>query len=131
MDWTELLEAATEARKRAYCPYSNFPVGAAVRTRGGSILIGCNIENRTFGLTVCAERVAVHSAVALGHREVVAVAVVTDTHPPSAPCGQCREVLTEFARPDLPLLLANLQGDQVEYRLADLLPHPFELPAKG
>ena len=129
MDWKTLLEAATGARDRAYCPYSNFPVGAAIQTADGSVFVGCNIENRTFGLTVCAERVAVHSAVAHGHENVVAVAVVTDTQPPSAPCGQCREVLTEFGRPDLPLLLANVQGDQVEHTLADLLPHPFELPA--
>lgn len=126
MDWTELLEAATKVRARAYCPYSGFPVGAAILTEDGAIFEGCNIEHRTYGLTVCAERVATFSAVARGHRALKAVAVVTDTSPPSAPCGQCREVLSEFGTPDLPVLLANLQGEQVEYALRELLPHPFE-----
>ena len=126
MDWTDLLRAAREARELAYCPYSNFQVGAAIRTADGSLFPGCNVENRTFGLTVCAERVAVVSAVARGQRKVEAVAVVTDTTPPSPPCGQCLEVLTEFGNPELPILLANTSGDQVEYRLKDFLPHPFE-----
>lgn len=127
MDWTQLVEAAIETRERAYCPYSRFHVGAAISTMDGSIFSGCNIENRTFGLTVCAERVAVLSAVAQGHRELAAVVAVTDTVPPSPPCGQCLEVLTEFGHPELPVLLANVQGDRIEYLLRDLLPHPFEL----
>lgn len=126
MDWSELLNAAAEAKKHAYCPYSKFSVGSAVRTEDGSVFAGCNVENRTLGLTVCAERVAVLSAVTQGHDALTAVAVVTDTDPPSPPCGQCLEVLTEFGRPDLPLVLANVQGDRVEYQLRDLLPHPFE-----
>lgn len=128
MDWKPLLEAARNVRELAYCPYSQFQVGAAIQTEDGSVFTGCNVENRTFGLTVCAERVAVHTAIAAGHRKVVAVAVVTDTHPPAAPCGQCREVLAEFGSPDLPLAMGNLEGETVEVTLADLLPYPFELP---
>ncbi len=127
MDWNELLDAATEVRQRAYCPYSGFQVGSAISTADGTVFAGCNVEHRTFGLTVCAERVATFSAVARGHRGLEAVAVVTDTSPPSPPCGQCLEVLTEFGRPDLPILLANLAGERVEYALRDLLPHPFDL----
>ena len=126
MDWSELLTEARRARDNAYCPYSNFAGGSAVRTADGSLSSGCNIENRTYGLTVCAERTAVLAAVAAGRRELVAVAVVTDTSPPAPPCGQCLEVLTEFGNPDLPILLANTAGDEVEFRLGDLLPHPFE-----
>ncbi len=128
MDWSELLEAAKAVRERAYCPYSNFQVGSAILTTDGAIFVGCNIENRTFGLTVCAERVAVLSAVAQGKRQLAAVVAMTDTEPPSPPCGQCLEVMTEFGTPDLPVLLANIQGDSTEYRLSDLLPHPFKLP---
>lgn len=130
MDWTELLRAAKAVREHAYCPYSNFQVGSAILTEDGTVFIGCNVENRTFGLTVCAERVAALSAVAKGHRAIAAVAVVTDTEPPSPPCGQCLEVLTEFGRPDLAVLLANVQGASKEYRLSDFLPHPFEFPPR-
>lgn len=126
MDWTELLQTATATRELAYCPHSNFQVGSAILTEDGKVFAGCNVENRTFGLTVCAERVATLSAVAKGHRRLAAVAVVTDTEPPSPPCGQCLEVLTEFGHSDLPVLLANLDGTRKEYRLGDLLPHPFE-----
>ena len=131
MDWSELLNAAAEARKNAYCPYSKFSVGSAVRAEDGSVFAGCNVENRTFGLTVCAERVAVLSAVAQGHDALAAVAVITDTDPPSPPCGQCLEVLTEFGRSDLPILLANPQGQTLEYELRDLLPHPFVFEPSG
>jgi cytidine deaminase len=126
MDWTELIGAARAVRERAYCPFSNFRVGSALLTEDGTVFVGCNVENRTYGLTVCAERVATFSAVAKGHRKLAAVAVVTDTEPPSPPCGQCLEVLTEFGQPDLPVLLANLQGATNEYRLSDFLPFPFE-----
>ncbi len=128
MDWTELLEAAEAVRQSAYCPYSGFQVGSAILTEDGNVFIGCNVENRSFGLTVCAERVAVLSAVAQGQRKLAAVAVITDTEPPAPPCGQCLEVLTEFGRPDLPVLLANVQGESKQYRLRDFLPHPFEFP---
>lgn len=127
MNWTDLLEVARKARERAYCPFSRFKVGSAIRTEDGHVFAGCNVENRTFGLTVCAERVAILSAVAQGQRKLAAVVAITDTEPPSPPCGQCLEVMTEFGTPELPVLLANVQGDVEEYRLRDLLPHPFEL----
>lgn len=131
MDWTQLVEAAKAARERAYCPFSNFKVGSAILTDAGEMFVGCNVENRTFGLTVCAERVAILSAVAQGQRKIAAVVAMTDTDPPSPPCGPCLEVMTEFGRPDLPVLLANIQGESEEYRLIELLPHPFELAPRG
>jgi cytidine deaminase len=130
MDWTDLLEAAASARANAYCVYSKFAVGAAVSTASGAVFGGCNVENRTYGLTICAERVAIASAIAAGEREFSAMAVITDTSPPSAPCGPCREMMSEFASPDTRVLLANLDGERIEYRLGDLLPHPFELPGR-
>ncbi|MEO1086024.1 MAG: cytidine deaminase [Acidobacteriota bacterium] len=89
MDWDALFDAARAARERAYAPYSRFQVGAALLTGDGTLIPGCNVENRSFGLCICAERTAVSSAVAAGHREFVAVAVVTDTAPPAVPCGMC------------------------------------------
>ena len=94
----------------------------------GPAFQGCNVENRTYGLTICAERTAMVSAVAAGFRQPVAVAVVTDTSPPSVPCGSCLEMLTEFSQPELPILLANPAGESREFRLGDLLPHPFVFP---
>lgn len=128
MNWEPLLAAAEKARHHAHSPYSRFAVGAALLADDGEIYAGCNVENRTFGLTLCAERVAVGTAVANGARGLKAVAVVTDSRPPSPPCGLCRETLTEFAGPDLPVLLATSGdgGERIEYRLGDLLPHPFE-----
>ena len=128
MDWDALLEAATEARGNAYIPYSRFPVGAAVLMEDGSIFAGCNVENRSFGLTICAERVALSSAVAAGQQGLQAVLVLADTEPPSAPCGACREFLTEFGTPDTPVMLVNPAGDRRLHRLQELHPYPFELP---
>ncbi len=130
MDWELLIEAAHTARSHAYTPYSSFPVGAAVLTAEGEIHSGCNVENRTFGLTTCAERVAVTSAVAAGAKQIDAVVVVTDTDPPSTPCGLCLETLTEFGSPDLQVLLVNLNGDRKLHRLSELLPHPFQFPPR-
>ena len=128
MNWQGLIDAATAARQHAYCPYSGYAVGAAVLADDGRTYAGCNVENRTYGLTVCAERVAVGAAVAAGARRILAVAVVTASEPPGTPCGPCRETLTEFGAPETPVLLTNLRGDRVEHRLVDLLPFPFELP---
>jgi cytidine deaminase len=128
MDWDPLVETASKARLRAYVPYSHFAVGAAILAADGTVYSGCNIENRSFGLTLCAERVAIGSAVADGTTKIQAVAVITELDPPSPPCGLCREALTEFCHPDLPILLTNTAGARIEYRLADLLPHPFEFP---
>ena len=128
MDWAPLVTAARQAREHAYAPYSEFQVGAALMMEDGSVSIGCNMENRTYGLTICAERVALGSAVRLGLREPQAVAVVTDASPPSTPCGLCLQSLAEFADLDLPILLVNLEDERREHKLGELLPHPFVLP---
>lgn len=127
MDWDALYQAALDARTRAYAPYSKFKVGAALLTRDGEIYHGCNVENRTFGLTICGERTAIASAVADGHRDYQAIAVVTDTSPPAVPCGLCLEMMNEFAA-DLPILAANLAGERRYLRLRELFPTPFEWP---
>jgi len=128
VDWTNLIAAARDAREHSYAPYSHFQVGAAVLLEDGSISAGTNIENRTYGLTLCAERVAIAAAVARGAGHVQAIAVITDTSPPAAPCGLCLQTMAEFSDPELPILLVNLDEEQIEHKLRDLLPHPFELP---
>jgi cytidine deaminase len=128
MDWQPLIDAALEVRNKAYAPFSGFKVGAAVKTRDGVIHSGCNVENRSFGATICAERFAVGSAVASGALSLVGVVVVTDANPPSPPCGPCLQVLAEFADEHLPILLVNLKGERLERRLSEFLPHPFQLP---
>jgi cytidine deaminase len=128
-----LLEVARAVRANAHAPYSGFQVGAALRTRDGSIFAGCNVENVTFGLTICAERNAVAAAVSAGKTDFVALVVVTDAAPPAAPCGLCRQTLIEFVD-DLPVLLVNLDGEGRRARLAQLLPDPFtprDLPPKA
>lgn len=127
MDWDPLVAAATAARDKSHSPYSHFAVGAAVLMEDGSIHTGCNVENRSFGMTICAERTAIVTAVSQGLRRPQAIAVVTDTDPPAAPCGACREVLAEFAD-ELPVLLCNLQGDRQLMQLSELFPLPFKLP---
>lgn len=129
MDWTPLVDAALAARDHAHAPYSGFEVGAALRTDGGDIFSGCNVENRSFGATLCAERVAVATAVAAGARRVEAVAIVTDARPPAPPCGLCLQTLAEFAAPELPVLLVNLEGEQQQMLLRDFLPQPFQFPS--
>ena len=121
----ELLEAALVARERAYAPYSKFLVGAAVRAESGKIYTGCNIENASYGLTVCAERNALFSAVGAGERKFTALCVVGDTEGPISPCGACRQVMAEFKVPCI--ILANLKGDVKEYTLEELLPLSFNL----
>lgn len=130
VDWEVLIRAAAQARERAYAPYSAFRVGAAVLMEDGSVVAGCNVENRLPALTVCAERNALTTAVATGARTPSALAVVTDTSPPSPPCGLCLETLWELTD-DLPILLANLAGERQEHRLQELLPFPFRLPRRG
>jgi len=131
VNWDPLIEAAQAVRDRAYAPYSGFRVGAAILMDGGDVHAGCNIENRSFGGTICAERVAVGSAVASGSQAIRAVVVISETEPPAAPCGLCLQVLTEFGGPDLPVLLINPQGSRQEFVLADLHPYPFQLPPQG
>src|SRR5262245_2605495 len=107
-----LVTAAAEARTKAFAPFSHFQVGAAVLAEDGTIVPGCNVESASYGLTMCAERVAVFSGVALGYRHFKQVAVVTDTPTPTPPCGACRQVLWEFAS-DAEVILANLTGTVV------------------
>jgi cytidine deaminase len=120
-----LVDAARRAREHAVADYSGFRVGAAIETADGSIVAGCNIENATYGLTVCAERVAMFKALSEGHRSFRAVAVVADTEAPTAPCGACRQILWEFAG-DIPVTLANLHRVTAQHQLSELLPHPFD-----
>ena len=119
MDWDQLVEAAWRARDAAYAPYSNFAVGAALLATDGRIFLGCNVENISYGLTNCAERVAIGAAIAAGVREFVAVAVVADTGVPISPCGACRQVLAEFKVPRV--ILAN-RSERLEFGLEELLP---------
>jgi cytidine deaminase len=126
----QLVRAARAVRKRAYAPYSRFQVGAAVLDEKGRVHVGCNVENASYGLTICAERNAVAAAVAAGARAVRAVAVVTPTSPPGTPCGACRQVLAELARPDAPVLLAGPTGVAETTTVGDLLPRSFKLRAK-
>jgi cytidine deaminase len=119
-----LLEAARAVRLNAHAAFSHFKVGAALETADGQIITGCNVENATYGLTVCAERVAVFKAISDGHRRFVRVAVVADTQAPTPPCGACRQILWEFGG-DLEVILGNLHEEKGCFQLQDLLPYPF------
>ena len=120
-----LVTAAREARERAHAPFSHFKVGAALETTDGRIITGCNIENATYGLTLCAERVAIFKAVSDGFTSFARIAVVADTADPTPPCGPCRQILWEFAG-DIEVILANLREEKARYRLSQLLPLPFD-----
>lgn len=120
-----LVVAARRARRHAVASYSNFKVGAALETAGGVVITGCNVENATYGLTVCAERVAMFTALAAGHRRFRRIAIVADTVSPTPPCGACRQILWEFGG-DLDVILANLKREAGRHRLSDLLPMPFD-----
>jgi cytidine deaminase len=121
-----LIAAAADARERAIAPYSGFRVGAALETDDRRVVSGCNIENATFGLTVCAERVALLTALAAGDRAFRAIAVVSQSAVPATPCGPCRQLLWEYCG-DIDVVTANTAGAVARYRLAELLPHPFTL----
>ena len=121
----DLIEAARAARLNAQARYSGFKVGAALETADGAIVTGCNVENATYGLTICAERVAMFKALSEGHTQFRRVAVVADTESPTPPCGPCRQILWEYGG-DLEVILANLQRETGRHRLADLFPLPFD-----
>ena len=120
-----IVHAARLARDRAMAAFSEFKVGAALETTDGRIITGCNIENSTYGLTMCAERVAIFKAVSEGHRSFTRIVVVADTSQPTSPCGACRQMLWEFAG-DIEVILADLDKIKTTHRLKDLLPHPFD-----
>ena len=121
----KLVAAARRARRNAHASFSGFKVGAALETADGTIVTGCNVENATYGLTICAERVAMFKAISDGHRKFRRVAVVADTEAPTPPCGACRQILWEFGG-DLEVILANLRRETGRHRLKDLLPLPFD-----
>jgi cytidine deaminase len=122
---TKLVDAALAARHNAHAPFSNFRVGAALEDETGRIFTGCNVENATSGLTICAERVAVFKAVSEGAREFRRIAVAADTDLLTPPCGACRQILWEFCG-DIELTLVNLEGKTETLRLKDLFPRPFD-----
>jgi cytidine deaminase len=124
-DDATLLDAARTARHNAVAPFSGFQVGAALLTDDGRVVTGCNVENATYGLTVCAERVALWKALSEGHRRFVKVAVVAESSDPTPPCGACRQLLWEYGG-DLEVILGDLASETGRYRLKDLLPHPFD-----
>ncbi|SRR5581483_327121 len=123
MDAESLIDAAQEARALAYAPYSKFAVGAALLADTGEVFVGCNVENISFGLTICAERAAVAQAVASGCRRFRMLAIITDSISPAAPCGACRQVLAEFS-PELDIVTATMGGARERFSLRDLLPNP-------
>ena len=124
-EYEALIAAATQTRENAHAAYSNFRVGAAVRATSGRIFGGCNVENATYGLTVCAERIAIFKAISEGERGFDAIAVVTDTDSLTPPCGACRQLIWEFCG-DVPVVLANVTGKIEVLRMRDLFPRPFD-----
>ena len=121
----KLVAAAHAAREHAAADFSGFKVGAAVETANGTIIAGCNIENASYGLTICAERVAIFKALSEGHRQFTQLAVVADTESPTPPCGACRQIIWEFCG-DIAVILANLREVTATLRMKDLLPLPFD-----
>ncbi len=126
----ELIAAAAACRERAFAPYSKFRVGAALLADDGTVVTGCNVESASYGLTICAERTAIVKGGSEGKRRFVRAAVVADTPTPTPPCGACRQLLWEFA-PDADVILANLSGTAVTYRMRDLLPAAFDAGQLG
>lgn len=124
-DSDRLIASARAAREFASAPYSNFKVGAALLTRDGTIYSGCNVENATYALTVCAERVALLKAISEGAREFTTIAVVADTASPTPPCGPCRQLLWEYCG-DIVVIMANLTQETARLRMSELLPLPFD-----
>ena len=122
---SELITAARQARRHARAAFSAFKVGAALETADGTVITGCNIENATYGLTICAERVAMFKALSEGHRTFRRIAIVADTSAPTPPCGACRQILWEFGG-DLDVILANLRRETGRHHLSALLPLPFD-----
>jgi cytidine deaminase len=125
-EYEALIEMAKRARENAHAKFSNFKVGAGLRAASGKIYGGCNVENATYGLTVCAERVAIFKAISEGERKFDAIAVVTDTDKLTPPCGACRQLIWEFCG-DVPVIMANLKGKVEVVRMSQLFPKPFDV----
>ena len=126
MDPNKLIWVAKKAMERAHAPYSNYKVGVVLLCSDGTVFKGCNIENASYGLTNCAERTAIFSAIASGKKEFKAIAIAASTKPVPFPCGACRQVLAEFCKPDFPIYIAN-EGGYETTTLGELLPHAFDL----
>jgi cytidine deaminase len=124
-EYDPLIGAAKTAREHALARFSNFKVGAALRASSGKIYGGCNVENATYGLTICAERVAIFKAISEGERKFDAIAVVTDADTLTPPCGACRQLIWEFCG-DVPVILSNLKGQVEVFRMRELFPKPFD-----
>jgi cytidine deaminase len=125
MSEEKLIAAARAARENAHAPYSNFRVGAALQAKSGRVFTGCNVENASYGLTCCAERVAIFKAISEGERGFDTIAVVTDTEKLTPPCGACRQIIWEFCG-DVEVVMANLKGKVERERAGKLLPRPFD-----
>lgn len=127
-DAKELLNKAMDARNNAYAPYSNFKVGAAILLKNGTFILGCNVENASYGLSNCAERTALFSLIAKGYNknDIVAMSIVGDTKMPISPCGACRQVMIELLPSKCPIVLGNLKNDIKELVVEDLLPYSFD-----
>lgn len=121
----ELIETAKNARESAYVPYSNFKVGAALRTTTGKVYTGCNVENAAYPVTCCAERVAIFSAIAAGERDFLDMAIIADTDRPVSPCGSCRQVMSEFFDGTMHIYLSNIEQNIKTVKMKDLLPFSF------
>lgn len=126
MSKNELIQNAIEIRERAYVPYSNFSVGAALLTKSGKIYTGCNIENAAYPVSLCAERVAIFKAISEGETEFVEMAVVADTERPVPPCGSCRQVMSEFFAGEMKVHLTNLHDNTMTVKVDELLPFSFQ-----
>jgi cytidine deaminase len=120
-----LLTLARRARQHAHAPFSHFQVGAALECADGKVISGCNVENATYGLTICAERVAMFKAISEGQRRFTRIAIVADTEDPTPPCGACRQILWELGG-NLEIILGNLDAEKGVFQLSKLLPHPFD-----
>lgn len=126
MSIEELIETARSARELAYAPYSRFKVGAALESRDGRVFTGCNVENSSYGLTICAERTAIAKAISEGVHQFSSLVIVADTQTPIPPCGACRQVILEICGADIQVIMTNLRGDTHTLTAGQLLPAPFD-----